>query len=65
MEPFTLPEPHDMNYADYIDAIRREGYLKSLKQSGTGSGPSRNRLGKDAVNSNPANRPELAADHAQ
>ncbi len=65
MEPFTLPEPQDMNYADYIDAIRREGYLKSLKQPGTGSGPSSNRLGKDAVNGNLTNKSEPAADYAQ
>ena len=64
MEPFTLPEPHDMNYADYIDAIRREGFLESLKQAGMGSRPSSNRPRKDAVDADRIKKTEPAADPA-
>lgn len=65
MEPFTLPEPHDNNYADYIDAIRREGYLKTLKQAAMGGGPSSNRPGKHAVNADLIKKTEPASDPAQ
>jgi hypothetical protein len=65
MEPCTLPEQQDKNYADYIDSIRREGYLKTLKQAAMGSGTSSNRRGKDAFDADPITKNKPAPDPAQ
>lgn len=53
MKPSTLPKSKDKNYADYVDAIQREGYLKNWKRARIGSGPSTNRPGNDAVDADP------------
>ena len=65
MEPSTSPDSQGKNYADYVDAIRREGFVKSLKQAGVVGGPPGNLPGKDAVEAEMTDKPEPAADHAQ
>lgn len=64
MEPSVLPELKDMSYADYADAVRREAYLKTSKQSGIHVRGSANPPGKDAVDAGPIKKTGPAQDPA-